>query len=293
MDERALSRAWTDDVADDAREAALQRLVAAAHARWPAAWLAPTTFVAELALRRSDGEREAAALRRMTDHAAELYLAVACQHGVDAAVRAFDAEYLGEVPRLLRRLPEGEGLADDAAQAVRERLLVGDAQRGPRIAEYAGHGGLAGWVRVTVVRVALNLRRARTVVLARDDGELERAAEGDAALDVVRARYREPFVAALRAAVAGLDARGRTLLRLHYVDGLGIDRIAPLFGVHRSSIARWLTDARARVRTAIHDALSRGAGLDAAACDSVAKVLLSQVPVTLGSLLGPGEGAGV
>ncbi|MBK6916177.1 MAG: sigma-70 family RNA polymerase sigma factor [Deltaproteobacteria bacterium] len=290
MTNRPLSRAWAGEGPDDdEREPALAAVLAAAHASWPAEWLDDETFVRELALRRRPGEGESIALRRMTERAADLYLAIACQHGVVAAVRAFDAAHLADLGRLLRRLPADTALAEDAGQIVRERLLVGDGARGPRIADYAGQGGLAGWVRVTVVRVALNLRRARTVTLADDDDELERATEGDAALEVLRERYRESFVAALRAAVGSLDARGRTLLRLHYLDGLSIDRIAPVFGVHRSSIARWLTDARARMREAIGKALARREGLDDAAAESVAKALLSQVPLTLGSLLGPRE----
>lgn len=290
MTERPLSRAWTGEGADDdEREHALATVLAAAHASWPCAWLDDETFVRELSLRRGPAEDESIALRRMTERAADLYLAIACQHGVAAAVRAFDNAHLADLGRLLRGLPTDAAQADDAGQIVRERLLVGDADRRPRIADYAGQGGLAGWVRVTVVRVALNLRRARTVVLADDDAELERATEGDVALEVLRERYRESFVEALRAAVAALDARGRTLLRLHYLDGLSIDRIAPVFGVHRSSIARWLTDARARMREAIGTALARREGLDDGAANSVAKALLSQVPLTLGSLLGSSE----
>ncbi|MFO0636492.1 MAG: hypothetical protein U0168_26990 [Nannocystaceae bacterium] len=130
-------------------------------------------------------------------------------------------------------------------------------------------------------------------MLARDDGELERAAEGDAALDVVRARYREPFVAALRAAVAGLDARGRTLLRLHYVDGLGIDRIAPLFGVHRSSIAQL---AHGRASAGAHRDPRRAVARRGARRSRVRQRREGAAEPGAGDpglLLGPGEGAGV
>jgi DNA-directed RNA polymerase specialized sigma24 family protein len=39
-------------------------------------------------------------------------------------------------------------------------------------------------------------------------------------------------------AIAALDAEERTLLRLHYLDGLNIERIAVVFNVSRATIGR-------------------------------------------------------
>lgn len=270
--------------------AALHAIVDPARAAWPARWIDEQCFVQHLARHTgtSSGTGVIAALARMQPHAGDLWLACACSHGVVAALQAFDTAHLSALPRLLRRIDDSPAFVDELAQILREKLFVGDGERPARIAEYTGRGTLAGWVRVTVTRTALNLRRARTVVLARDGDALEAATDDDAALQFAKANYRGPFQDAVRAAVATLDARGRTLLRLHYVDGLSIDKIALLYGVHRSSIARWLSDTRNVLGAAIRTALRSSMGVSGRECDSMASALLSQMTLSLGSLLDPG-----
>jgi len=59
---------------------------------------------------------------------------------------AFDKHYLaGLAPALIRR-GQDRAAAADVVQAVRVRFLVGDADRGPKIAEYNGRGSLAAWL---------------------------------------------------------------------------------------------------------------------------------------------------
>lgn len=61
---------------------------------------------------------------------------------------------------------------------------------------------------------------------------------------LLRADQQQHFRDAFREAVAQLTARQRALLRLSLLDALSIDEIAPLYAVNRSSIARWLAEAR-------------------------------------------------
>ena len=41
-----------------------------------------------------------------------------------------------------------------------------------------------------------------------------------------------------------LEARARNVLRLSYVDRLSIDQIGTMYGTHRATAARWLSQAR-------------------------------------------------
>src|SRR4029077_2480551 len=96
--------------------------------------------------------------------------------------------------------------------------LIGDEDKAPAIASYAGRGSLEGWVRATAVREGLALVResARNVELG--DSVLERPGSVDRTWLV--ARYREPVLAAFATATTSLPREHRALLRLHYVYGL-------------------------------------------------------------------------
>lgn len=67
-----------------------------------------------------------------------------------------------------------------------------------------------------------------------DDDALARAPALGASpeMAVLRVAYAEPFRAAFREAIALLAPEDRTMLRLHLVDNLGIDRLAPMYGIH-------------------------------------------------------------
>jgi RNA polymerase sigma-70 factor, ECF subfamily len=257
-------------------------LVAAARMRWQRIAFVEADFAAYLAARLPDGDPVAAAAV-LLPRAGDLLLAFACARGDPAALSAFDAEYLSDCAVHLLRIDPSPAFADEVAQIIREKLFVGEA---PRIVEYAGRGSLSGWVRVALMRTALNLRRARTVVLSPHGRDLEIAASGDATLELAKATHRAPFESAVRTAVARLDPRQRTVLRLHYVDGLGIDKICVLYNVGRSTIARWLVDTRERLRAEIRAELHRSLGVTGRECESLAAALYSQLTLSLGSLLG-------
>ncbi len=110
----------------------------------------------------------------------------------------------------------------------------------PRIASYSGRGALGAWVRVAAVRVGLRLTEQRRAPMP----TIESALSTDPELDYVRSRYKSSFSQALTEGLATLSPEERNLLRLHFVDGLTIDGLAPFFGVHRATAARRLADAR-------------------------------------------------
>lgn len=99
---------------------------------------------------------------------------------------------------------------------------------------YAGRGPLAGWLRVIAVRTVVD-RRRRTGTAVDDEliGGLA-APELDPELAVLRRCYAAELAAAFTAACAELDPTALLLLRQRYLDGLGIDRLAALHGIHPS-----------------------------------------------------------
>jgi hypothetical protein len=99
-------------------------------------------------------------LAASVDAAGELALVFACARGDEAALRAFNSEYLARIPALLPARHRAE--AAEVVQALRDRWLVADASGRTKITEFTGKGPLANWLRVAGARVttlfALNRR---------------------------------------------------------------------------------------------------------------------------------------
>jgi RNA polymerase sigma-70 factor (ECF subfamily) len=101
----------------------------------------------------------------------------------------------------------------------------------------------------------------------------------------LKERYREAFNAAFRGAVAALSGEQRELLRLHFVDGLTLDQLASVAGVHRATIARRIAAAREAVAGEARRLLLAALGASESELESLAGVMRSQIDVTLAGLL--------
>lgn len=57
-----------------------------------------------------------------------------------------------------------------------------------------------------------------------------------------------------------LDPRERVLLRRHFVRGMPSEQLAPLYGVHRATISRWLVKAQQTLACTTRARLAEGLG---------------------------------
>jgi RNA polymerase sigma-70 factor (ECF subfamily) len=254
---------------------AIARLYAAGRARWPAVAVEPDAFAAYAAERAEAVD-------------ADLYLACACASGSPEALATFDKEIVARIPDYVARIRGAAGHSDEISQRVRAKLLVAPPTGRPKIADYGGRGPLGGWVRVVAVRAAHDLLRegAAGDRLGADDDLADRVADaGDVEMQLLQDKFRAPFEEALRTALADLSVRERNLLKLHFVDGLNIDRIGVAYGVHRATVARWLAKARADVLAAAERRLGERAGLSPDEVRSLVKVVRSQLQVSVVRLL--------
>lgn len=218
------------------RDQEFQVLLASARACWPELLVADELFSSE----------QRSAMMATPSLASDIYLACGCAHGNATALQIFEQHVLAKVDGAVRRVVADSAFVDEVHQAVRERLFVGTP---PRIASYAGRGPLTAWVRVTAVRLALNLR-------AKDRGKPETGesqllgAASDAInpeLAYLKQRYADEFHLAFKKAAEGLSPRQRNVLRLNFADGLNIEQIGAVYGVHRATTARWISAARERL----------------------------------------------
>jgi RNA polymerase sigma-70 factor (ECF subfamily) len=216
--------------------------------RWPAIALTAEQLEAHV---RQSGRDPLASI----PHGAELYLAAGCAAGDRAALAVFENEYVARVPLYVSRLSLREELLDDLRQRVRIRLLF---DQPPRIGSYAGLGPLDGFVRLTAVRLGLDLLEAqKSLPRPMDPVLLTSGLHGaEPCFDVARARYGPLFQTVLQEALEGLGDRDKALLRFHFVEQLNIEEIGRIYRIHRATAARWLLDIRRRLLAAVQERLS-------------------------------------
>jgi len=221
-------------------------------------------------------------------HAGDLLLALGCLHGQPLALAAFEQAHGELIARVLRHRGATSAVADDVAQSVRERLLLGLAGASPQIAGYRGTGPLRSWVAIAVSTQLAMARRGEqrrreqppTALLAADDAAADLIA-GDPELGYLRDRYRVEAEQAIAQALRTLGDRERVLLRLQLGDRLTLEQLAALYGVNRATVVRWLAKARALLLDGIRRELGERTGAAAETCDSLLRLVHSQLDVSV------------
>jgi len=274
-------------------ETVLTELLASARAAWPRVRLEDAVFLRHLAERLAPASEPERTLRALP--AADLFLACACVHGDAAAHAALDTHFLPKVASAVARVHPGADAASEVCQVLREKLLTSEAGQPPRLSGYLGQGPLVAWLRAAAVRTALNLRRS-----AQRQARAEEEALADATLpggthpelEHLRQRHRADFQTALAEALAALPSRERTVLRLHLVEGLSLERIGTVYRTHKSTVSRWLARAREEVLEGTRSRLAERLRLSSGELHSLLRDVPGQLDQSLSSLLASTGGAG-
>jgi RNA polymerase sigma-70 factor (ECF subfamily) len=247
-----------------------------AHARGRARW-------PDLALNREAFrhyvERVQADDDRLGAHGEDLYLVAAVLDGVRGALPHFDT-YLSTACLVAARIDAGREFLDDVKQELGVKLLTGGD---PKLKTYAGAGPLADWLRVAALRAAINLKRSDRL-LPTEEPPVNAMLDGFESAPF-KTWYRADFQRALEKGFERLSPRDRILLRLHFVDGLNIDRIGVMYGVHRATVARWLVTIRERLFEDAKTELGIQHGLDTQDVKSLYRLLEREVHVTISRIL--------
>lgn len=216
----------------------------------------------------------------------DLYLAVACLENDPVALTLFERTFLAQVPRQLGRLLLSREEEDELRQRLRVKLLVGPTAK---ILEFKGSGPLGAWVRVCALRLALDLTAAPEILKKNDTQALDTLMAatpgGEVLLDAER--HREAFRMALQEALAALTTKDKTILRLHFLDGMNIDSLGVMFRVHRATVARWLVSIRSGVLNHVRQRLSLDFGASASEARSLVRLLGNDVQLSIQRILRP------
>jgi RNA polymerase sigma-70 factor, ECF subfamily len=262
-----------DAVNHEPIEALITSGLQAARTDWPGVALSDELFVPYVAARLDGPVVEGLQKLAWSD----LYIACACSRADDAAIRAFEARYFGDVDRALRRMRLTADQVDDVKQVVRQTLLGSG-----RIADYNGRGPLRAWLRVSAVRAGLKLlRKTGREVLVEDDSALEsNVSAEDPELTYIKELYRPAFRQAFQESLQSLADRDKNLLRQHVVDGLSIDEIGDLYRVHRATAARWVIKARDHLLVFTRQRFMDLAHVNPTECESIFRMVRSGFRVT-------------
>ncbi|MGQ0508398.1 MAG: sigma-70 family RNA polymerase sigma factor [Myxococcaceae bacterium] len=192
------------------------------------------------------------------------------------------------VQDVARRFSLPQGMESELSSTVRAHVLVGLDEDAPALSAYSGAGPLHAWLKTTVVRTALNLRRALHREQSFPSVERDSLAlpDADPEMELMRRRFRAAFPRALESAMAQLHSRDRLLLKLHHLDGLSTDRIAKMYGTHRVTITRWLVSARQEILAHTRRALAIELNAPEAELDSWMRLMRSRLSVSVRRVLG-------
>lgn len=215
----------------------------------------------------------------------DLELARAIAQGDPGAVAVYTTRIEPAVRAVVARLVSDP---DDVLAEVREKLVVGANDRGPRIADYTGRGELLVWVRVIAIRAALSRLRAQQKLVPTDEQLWEIASpDADPAIVVMKRESAERIKEAFHAGLAALEPRQRNLLRQHLLDGLTIDELGAIYNVHRVTAARWLTTARSDLWSHVRRVLRDKLAVSDASIDAMLDDIRSTLDLSIERALAP------
>jgi RNA polymerase sigma-70 factor, ECF subfamily len=219
---------------------------------------------------------------------ADLYLAYACSIRTPGALDAFERAFLSKVDRFLSRMKPSSAFVEDVRQTVREKLFVGTDKTPPKIGEYGGRGSLEGWLRVVVMRVAVDLTRKRGEKLPPLDPIAQ--AKLDPELAFIKDRYQDEFKRAFEQALVSLSREHRQLLRLHFLEGLTLNELAGVYHAHPITMARRVAAVRRGILAETQKLLAGALNLSQHECESLIGLLRSRLDVSIATWLVADEG---
>jgi RNA polymerase sigma-70 factor (ECF subfamily) len=266
-------------------EEQLARRLEQALAARPTIAVDPLAFVEHWATQLARGRNPEAEFDRI--HLDDLCLAFACGRGDPEALRVFQADLMPAAVSAMRGVDSSQAFVEEVSQQLLERILVA-SNGAPRILDYAGRGSLEHWLRAAALRLGLNARRSARRApdqLAADSKWDAAAPTADLQFDLLQARYGPEFGIALKEAMGDLTSQERSLLRLHFFDGLSLNQIAAVYQVNKSTISRRLGRARETLLDKTRERLERSLKLGARELESLMQMLGPDLQLSLASVL--------
>ncbi|MGD9563171.1 MAG: RNA polymerase sigma factor [Pyrinomonadaceae bacterium] len=226
-----------------------------------------------------DGARPGhAEIRQFIDEirADDLCLVIACERGDERAWEDLVAGFDSTVKSAARKISSNNEDAEDLASSIWAELYGlrqdADGNKKSKLAYYSGRGSLAGWLRAVVSQLAVDqFRKQSKFVQVEETREFENLANeaaestsnnhhivshADDPEELVSDKQSAADVStALKAAIEGLEAEDRLIMKLYYFDDLKLKDIAATFGYHEATASRKLVRVQSEIRKSVERAL--------------------------------------
>jgi RNA polymerase sigma-70 factor, ECF subfamily len=247
----------------------------------------PIRFIEHVALCLDTAEDLDAQLLSL--HLEDLHVALMCALGHPQAIARFVADHGDDIDLALRKAESTGVSRAERRQIALTRLLSADAKGPPRISGYAGRGALRAWVRMAGSRLAVDLLRQhhRQPHASADPEIVARAQDqhADPQLALMQHMYRNEVHDAFERAFGELTPRERRLLRHHLLERSTFEQLGALFGVHRTTAARWLEQAQDRLLLLARDHVRARVGAQESTAGGIIALVRSQLEVSVQRLL--------
>jgi len=205
----------------------------------------------------------------------DLCLIIACENGNETAwsdlVKTFDTTVKSAARKISNNAEDAEDLASSIWAELYGLKRDQNGKLKTKLSYYSGRGSLAGWLRAVVSQLAIDqFRKESKFVQIEEDREFENLANessekmGNASL-VSRsenpenlfgnAEAQKDVTAALKQAIAELDAEDKLILKLYYFDELKLKDIGNTLGFHEATASRKLVRVQTEIRKSVEKIL--------------------------------------
>ena len=204
----------------------------------------------------------------------DLCLVIACERGDEKAWEDLVANFDSTVKSAARKFASNSEDTEDLASSIWAELyglrVDADGNKKSKLAYYSGRGSLAGWLRAVVSQLAVDqFRKQSKFVQIEENREFENLANeasentnnhvvshADNPEEILTEKQTSGDVsAAVREAIASLEAEDRLILKLYYFDDLKLKDIANTFGYHEATASRKLVRVQGDIRKSVERSL--------------------------------------
>lgn len=210
----------------------------------------------------------------------DLCLILACERGDETAWNDLVANFDATVKSAARKISANAEDAEDLASSIWAELYGlkhdKDGKLKTKLSYYSGRGSLGGWLRAVVSQLAIDgFRKQSKFVQIEENREFENLANESSEktdnLNVVshsdnpeeilsEKRSMSDVSAALKEAIAELEAEDKLILKLYYFDDLKLKDIGATLGFHEATASRKLVRVQTEIRKSVEKILKNQHG---------------------------------
>lgn len=210
----------------------------------------------------------------------DMCLILACERGDETAWNDLVANFDATVKSAARKISQNSEDAEDLASSIWAELYGlkhdKDGKLKTKLSYYSGRGSLGGWLRAVVSQLAIDgFRKQSKFVQIEENREFENLANESSEktdnLNVVshsdnpeellsEKRSMSDVSAALKDAIAELEAEDKLILKLYYFDDLKLKDIGATLGFHEATASRKLVRVQTEIRKSVEKILKNQHG---------------------------------